>query len=147
MSKSSSLRQAIDILGHYADRCVSCGPPGTHDSPAALFLARLARNDARASFIHQIRVLRSCTSPYNRSCLTMFCDTRRGLTSPALYGEGRGRMRRIVVLLALMVAAGLLASGLAWAAQVIRCERGSTFYHPCSGTNHADIIRGTKFND
>jgi Ca2+-binding RTX toxin-like protein len=39
------------------------------------------------------------------------------------------------------------ASGLAWAAQVIRCERGSTFYHPCSGTNHADIIRGTKFND
>src|SRR5829696_1600584 len=95
MSKSSSLRQAIDILGHYADRCVSCGPPRTHDSPAALFLARFARNDARASIVHQIRVLGSCTSPYNRSSVVVgWGSITRTLGAEARRTAGKGLQDR-----------------------------------------------------
>jgi Ca2+-binding RTX toxin-like protein len=55
-------------------------------------------------------------------------------------------VRRIVLLLASMVLAVLLASGVVWAATV-ECKPGSTAENPCQGTPSADTLYGTEGPD
>jgi hypothetical protein len=63
------------------------------------------------------------------------------LSSCAPLARGMG-MRRTFSLLASMALAMLLVSGVAWAANQIRCPNGEG--EPCVGTGRADEIEGTR---